>query len=120
MVKRTGPTNSEIQKILLDLKILHSETKDGFWKKLIKELDKPSRQKTAVNISKINRFTKEGDFVVVPRKLLSSGDLNHKVTLVTTSLSQSAKEKLKDNAKIITFEEFVKAKSKPKNVKIIC
>lgn len=67
----------------------------GLSRKLSKALSVPSRSRKAVSLFKINSNTEEGDNVIVPRKVLSTGALDHKVTIAALEYSGNAKEALK-------------------------
>lgn len=53
----------------------------------------PSRQRIEINIDKLNEA--KTDKVIVPGKVLASGDVNKKMTVYALSFSENAKEKLK-------------------------
>jgi large subunit ribosomal protein L18e len=90
------------------------------WKRLAEELEKPKKRKREVNISKIQRYTKDGDFVIVPGKVLGSGILKNKITIAAFSFSKEAIEKIKSaGGKIIDFEKLIKENPKGTGVKII-
>jgi len=91
-----------------------------FWKRIALDLEGPTRNRRVVNLSKINRFTKDGEIIVVPGKVLSSGELNHSLTIAAWQFSQNALEKInKKNAKAITIKELMKTNIKGKRVRII-
>jgi large subunit ribosomal protein L18e len=118
MTKRTGPTNPQLKALLDEIQQHYIETKKPFWKRMYKELNRPARQRRNVNISRINRYTKSGDTVVVPGKVLSSGDLNHAVTVAAWQFSGSAEEKIKKaKGDAVSISELMKMKTK--KVKII-
>ncbi|MCL4372243.1 50S ribosomal protein L18e [Candidatus Marsarchaeota archaeon] len=54
----------------------------------------PRRKRVNVNLYKINRYSKEGDHVVVPGKVLSMGSMDHKVSIAALEFSEGAKAKL--------------------------
>lgn len=54
----------------------------------------PSRKRRAVSIFKINRATKDGDNVIVPRKVLSTGRLDHKVNIAALECSAAARRQI--------------------------
>ena len=62
---------------------------------MVKETKMARGAKKVVNIKKIAEHTNEGDSVIVPGKVLGIGDIPHKITLYSFSISESA-------AKIIT------------------
>jgi large subunit ribosomal protein L18e len=67
----------------------------ALYKKIYQHLRAPSRSRGAVSISKLNSCTKEGDNVIVPRKVLSKGKMEHKVSISALEYSQSALSSLK-------------------------
>lgn len=69
----------------------------------------PKRKRVEVNINKLNKETKEGENVIVPGKVLGSGNISHKITIAAFSFSQSAKSKLKDCI-IKDIEDIIKNK----------
>ncbi|OGM03000.1 50S ribosomal protein L18e, partial [Candidatus Woesearchaeota archaeon RBG_13_36_6] len=114
-MKRTGPTNKYLQELVQELKKKSSLEGAMFWNRIASDLEKPTRQRRAVNLSKINRFTKENEIIVVPGKVLSSGELNHKLTIAAWQFSQKALEKInKKNAKAMTIQELMKTNIKDK------
>lgn len=60
MVKRTGPTNIHLRK-LIDLL---SSQESGFWKAIAKNLSKPTRIRREINLSQINRVTSPKEVII--------------------------------------------------------
>ena len=115
-MKRTGPTNINVRKLISHLE----KTKKGLWKRIAEELKKPSRNKRVVNISRINRHSKDGDFVVVPGKVLSEGKLEHKINIAALSFSEESLKKIKESGSTkMDIEDMVKKKPEGSGVKII-
>ncbi|MGC9133032.1 MAG: 50S ribosomal protein L18e [Nanopusillaceae archaeon] len=120
MVKRTGPTNIYLRKLIHMLKKEGRKNNANIWIYVAELLNKPTRKRIEVNLGKLQKYTKDGDVIVIPGKLLASGILNKKITIAVWRYSQSAKEKVeKVGSKIISIEELVKANPKGTNVKII-
>ena len=80
------------------IRILRRKAKNGppFWKAVADELDKSKRNRISVNVSLINRLSKEGDIVAIPGKVLGSGNLKHPVTVVAFSFSSTARKKIEE------------------------
>ncbi len=120
MAQRTGPTNPLLRDLIGELKKRSNEQDVNLWKRIALDLEKPTRQRRAVNLSRINRHTKENEVVVVPGKVLGSGDLNHKLTISAYQFSEQAKDKLqKSGAQIVSLLELSKDKPDGKNIRII-
>ena len=117
---RTGPTNPLLRDLIGELKKRSNEQEVNLWKRIALDLEKPTRQRRAVNLSRINRHTKENEVIVVPGKVLGSGDLNHKLTISAYQFSEQAKDKLeKSGAQIVSLLELSKEKPDGKNIRII-
>ncbi len=120
MAVRTGPTNPVLQHLILELRKQGSMQNVPLWKRIADDLEKPTRQRRAVNLSRISRFTEENETVIVPGKVLGSGMLNHKLTIAAFSFSSGALEKInKVNAKAISINELMKEPVAGKRVRIL-
>lgn len=120
MAQRTGPTDIYLQALIRDLKQENFKQKVAIWKRVAEELEKPSRQRRVVNLSKIDRFCQDNDVVIVPGKVLASGELSRKVVVSSYSISDSALAKLKSaSCTYLSIPELVSKNPKGKNIRII-
>ncbi len=118
MARRTGPTNYQLTVLIEELKNL--ARKSAFWKRVLHDIQKPTRQRRIVNLYKIDKFAKDGETIIVPGKVLSVGNLSKKVTVAAMNFSGDAKEKITSaQGKIMTIEELCKANPEGKKVKIL-
>ena len=115
-MKRTGPSNAELRNLIQDLKQLSLDQKAPLWKRIAKDLEKSTRQRRVINISKINRFSKANETVIVPGKVLGTGDISHNVTVAAWQFSESAKDKIKN---LLSIRELMKTNPKGKKLKIL-
>ena len=83
-------SNEHLQSLIVTLKKKAIESDINLFKRLAIDLEKPSRIRRSVNLSRINRFTKENEFIVVPGKVLGSGELDHPLTIAAYKFSSSA------------------------------
>ncbi|XES76431.1 MAG: 50S ribosomal protein L18e [Candidatus Bathyarchaeia archaeon] len=119
-MRETKSTNPELLQLIKYLKTQSREKDAGIWLDVAEYLAKPSRQRVAVNLSKINRNSEESGTVIVPGKILASGSLDHAVTVAAFDASDKAKTKLAGaNARYLSITELVEANPKGSNVKII-
>ena len=114
-MKRTGPTNLELKKLIVELKEASVTNKVDIWDAVARELEKSTRQRRAVNVYKLNRVTKPKETVVVPGKVLGTGDVDHEVTVAAFQFSSSARSKVKT----MSIPELIKSNPKGKDVRII-
>ncbi len=109
-------------KLIEDIKNFNKDKNYKFWNKIVKELSRSRRNSKGVNLWKINKYTNEGDVVIVPRKLLGDGEIAHKVTIAAFQVSESVKQKAKTNSNIrlISIYDLMNENPKGSRVKIIC
>jgi large subunit ribosomal protein L18e len=118
-MRRTGPTNFFLRKLINDLKKLANKENTKVWKEVAYYLERPRRERVIVNIGKIQKLAKEGETIIVPGKLLAGGLLNKKVTVVFYQASKEALKKLeKAGARGVTIEEYIKENPKGSNTRI--
>jgi large subunit ribosomal protein L18e len=110
---KKGPTNPQLKETIEKLR----KTKKKSCLLIANKLESATRRRPEVNLWKIDKYSKEGDLVVVPGKVLSEGELSHSIGLVAFNLSKKAEEKVKGKAKLHSFDYLVK--EKPKKIKVI-
>jgi len=119
-MKRTGPTDINLRRLIRYLRKKSNEENVKVWKDIAWRLERPRRQKAEVNISRINRHTKEGDIVVVPGSVLGAGNLDHKVIVAAWKFSEKAKEKIiQVGGEAITIEDLIERNPKGSGVIIM-
>lgn len=119
-MKRTGPTNIYMRKIVDDLRKLSYTQKANIWSRIADDLEKPTRQRRIVNLFSLDMNTKDGEVVIVPGKVLGTGDINHKVTVAAWNFSDSAKEKIKSaKGECLSIAQLVEKNPKGKDVRIL-
>lgn len=121
MVKKDrGPSNPNVASLIIELRKASISNEAPIWRTISKRLQKPRRNRSAVNVSKINRHSSNDDIVLVPGKVLGSGNLEHSVTVAALSFSEGAKQKI-ENAKgrILTISDLLNEIPKGSGVKIL-
>jgi large subunit ribosomal protein L18e len=120
MIKPTGPTNPIIRKEIRFLFKSYRKFGSPIWKLVGEKLSIRKRGRIKVNVGKINKLTKENEFVVVPGKVLGFGILDHAVNVAALSFSNSAKRKIEEaKGKCLSFEELISLNPKGSNVKVL-
>ncbi|KRT62046.1 MAG: 50S ribosomal protein L18e [Nitrosopumilaceae archaeon] len=113
-------TNQVVIQMVKLLKQASIKNDAPIWSKLAKLALKTSSARRVVNLTKINDVTKENDVIVVPGKVLGTGNVLHKVTLSSFSISNSAAKKIiESGGKIISFSEMIEKFPTGKGVSII-
>jgi large subunit ribosomal protein L18e len=107
--------NVERQDLKDWLNQLHGASKEdyykGLWKRVLKLSEVPSRSRKTVNIYKINKYTKDGDSIIVPGKVLGEGQMDHKISITAMEYSSKAMLNLKSNkCTVRKLDEILKEK----------
>lgn len=119
-IKIERKTNPRIKNLIFLLKEVGYENNSKVWLSMAKKIINSSKNYSSLNLSKINRYTKENEIIVVPGKILGSGDLNHKLTISALGCSLSALNKIKSiNAAYIPIEELIKKNPIGNGIKIL-
>ena len=112
--------NPRLEELIRELEVKSFQEKVKIWKDIAERLAKPRSRMREVNISRIVRYTKEGDLIIVPGKILGSGDITHGITASALAFSKQAKEKIiKAGGECITIRELMERNPKGSKVKII-
>jgi len=119
-MRENKSTNPELVKLIRSLKKQSREKNAKIWLDIAENLARSRRQRIAVNLSKLNRHTKRSDTVIVPGKILATGNLNHSLTVAAFDCSEKARGKLKAaKAKFLSIPELMEKNPTGSNVKII-
>tara|TARA_Y100000310_G_scaffold103306_1_gene101652 strand:+ start:459 stop:815 length:357 start_codon:yes stop_codon:yes gene_type:complete len=117
-MKRTGPSNYQLQKLLEELQGLAVESL--FWKRVMRDLKKPSRQRRMVNVYKIDKFARDGETILVPGKVLSVGTISKKVDVAAVNFSEEARRKIEEaKGKAISIKQLLEQNPKGSKVRIL-
>ncbi|MFT4326101.1 MAG: 50S ribosomal protein L18e [Candidatus Woesearchaeota archaeon] len=89
------------------------------WKKVAKELSRPTRNLATVSVGKLEKYSKEGFTVVVPGKLVSNGAVTQKLSVAAFGCSDAAKMKIEAaGGKVVPLMSFAE-KSDGKKVVLV-
>ena len=118
--KNIKKTNLRLIQLIEDLKRYSREHEASIWKEIARRLESPSKNHCEVNLSRINRYTKLSDVIVVPGKVLGAGVLDHPVTVAAVNFTDLARKKITaTGGTVVTIEELLRTLSTGSNVKII-
>ena len=111
-------TNLELIHTIKNLKRRFNDTQAALWNDLAKRLYKNKR--ASINLSQINRNTKENDIIAVPGKVLGTGMINHPLKVAALNFSKKAREKINNvGGECLTLPELVNRNIKSSDIKII-
>jgi len=72
-----------------------------------------------VNIYKLSKCAEENETIIVPGKVLGTGDLEGSFTVAAYRFSNEAEKKISEKGKAISIEELMKKNPTAKNVRIL-
>ena len=92
-----------------DLKQASKKNEAPIWSRLAELAMKSSSSRRVVNLTRINKSTKDNDVLFVPGKVLGTGNLSHKIILGSFSISTTAAQKIiKNGGKIMKYSDMIK------------
>ena len=95
--------------MIKDLKQASKKNEAPIWSRLAELARKSSSTKRVVNLSRINTTTKDNEVLFVPGKVLGTGNISHKITLSSFSMSVTAAKKIiQTGGSIITYSDMIK------------
>ena len=113
-------TNQVVIHMAKELKVASKKNKAPIWSRLAEMALKPTRARNVLNLGQLDKFVNDNDIVVVPGKVLGTGNISHKITLCSFSISSSgAKKIVQSGGKIIDVTQLIKNNPTGKGVKII-
>ncbi|MCE4610746.1 MAG: 50S ribosomal protein L18e [Desulfurococcales archaeon] len=119
-MRRTGPTNTLLRTLISQLRKASRTYKAPVWRAVAELLERPRRRRVEVNLSKINRYAREGEMIIVPGKVLGAGKLDKKVTIAAYSFSRSAIEKIKlSGSRAMTILDALRENPRGRKTRII-
>jgi len=112
-------TSPRLSGLVADLK---SAARDGadVWADVADRLEAPRRTHAEVNLSRIERYARTDETVVVPGKVLGSGVLTKDVSVAAVDFSGTAETKIEHaDGEAIDLEEAVDRHPSGANVRVI-
>lgn len=99
---------------------LYAARKQKNWLALAHKLSGPTRLHASINLDQIDSKTSAGDTIIVPGKVLASGQLTKKLRICSLSISSSARQKMqKTKSEYVSILEEIKKNPKAEGVKIL-
>jgi len=119
-VKKVKATNPELIKLIRALRKESRESGVEIWCYIADLLSHSRGRRVAVNVSRLNRYTKKGETVAVPGKVLGAGKIDHPINVAAFAFSDQARTKiLRAKGKCLSILDLMKNNPKGTNVKVI-
>ncbi len=113
-------TNPNLATLIDELLVAAAKNNAAVWKDIAERIAKPRRLYAAVNVSKIERYAKENEYVVVPGKVLGGGSISKPVKVAALSFSETARRKITEaGGECLRISELIKINPSGSNVRIM-
>ncbi len=113
-------TNPNLATLIDELLVAAAKNNAAVWKDVAERIAKPRRLYAAVNVSKIERYAKENEYVVVPGKVLGGGGISKPVKVAALSFSETARRKITEaGGECLRISELIKINPSGSNVRIM-
>ena len=101
-------TNAQLVDMINQLKAQSRDTGAAVWRDVALRLSKSRKNWAQPNLSRVSRYAPEGATILVPGKLLGSGELTNGPTIAAYSVSTGAREKIEAaGGRIMTYGELM-------------
>ena len=119
-MKKVRATNPELIKLIQSLRKKSRESEVEIWRYIANRLSHSRSRRVAVNVSRLNRYTKKGETVAVLGKVLGAGKIDHPINVAAFAFSDQARTKiLRAKGKCLSILDLMKNNPKGANVKVI-
>jgi large subunit ribosomal protein L18e len=115
--KKTDPG---LVSLIFDLKTASRENDAPIWRDIAKRLEKPSRVWAEVNISRLALYTKKGETLIIPGKLLGAGEIDYPITVAAFKATRGARQKITAaGGSVLSIPQMVENNPKGKGIRIM-
>jgi large subunit ribosomal protein L18e len=111
--------HEELKTLVSELKKLSIDKKVKLWKRVAEDLESSTRRQRIVNVYKLSKCAKANETIIVPGKVLGTGELDQAFTVAAYKFSEEAEKKISEKGKAISIEELMKKNPTAKNVRIL-
>jgi len=120
MSNPNNKTNAQLVGVINQLKAQSRETGSAVWRDVAMRLSRSRKNWTNPNLSRVSRHAPEGATILVPGKLLGSGELTSNHTIAAYSVSTGAREKIEAaGGRFMTYGELMNENPSGKGVVIL-
>ena len=120
MVRTVGYQDPGRLEMIRRLEKASRESGSRLWAAVANDLSSARKRRREINVHKIDKHTVEGEYVVVPGKVLGDGNMGHKVNVAAYKFTSGAERKIKDaGGKTMGILELIKINPKGNKVRLM-
>ncbi|MCK9322487.1 MAG: 50S ribosomal protein L18e [Candidatus Methanomethylophilaceae archaeon] len=116
----SSKTNPILLALIFDLKAKTRETEAPIWRDIALRLERSKQNWAEANLSKLERYAKDGETILVPGKVLAAGSVSKKLTVAAFDFSDAAAAGINAvGGKAITIRELMELNPMGSKVRIM-
>ena len=120
MSKLNRKTNQSLVALIGDLKEQSRSTGSALWRDVARRLETSRSNWAEPNLSQLSRHAADEKMILVPGKLLGSGDVEGKPSVAAYSVSAGARTKIEGaGGRVLTIRELMEENPEGKEVRIL-
>lgn len=113
-------TNPVLVELIVELRKAAQAQEAPIWKELAERLERPARLWPQINVEKCAALSTEGALVLVPGKVLSTGDAPKGFRVAAFAFSENARQKIEQSGgKCLSILDVLKLAPSGKGVRIV-
>ncbi|RLG38285.1 50S ribosomal protein L18e [Methanosarcinales archaeon] len=119
-IAKARKTHPRILRMLDELRKASRENNVRIWRDIAERLERPRRSYAEVNLSRINRYAREGETIVVAGKVLGAGKLDKRVYVAALGFSRKAYQRITAlGGRCMSIDDLLKENPKGSGVRIM-
>ncbi|MCW3135518.1 MAG: 50S ribosomal protein L18e [Canidatus Methanoxibalbensis ujae] len=119
-IAKARKTHPGILRMLDELRKASRENNVRIWRDIAERLERPRRSYAEVNLSRINRYAREGETIVVAGKVLGAGKLDKRVYVAALGFSRKAYLRITAlGGRCMSIDDLLKENPKGSGVRIM-
>ncbi len=119
-IAKARKTHPRILRMLDELRKASRENNVRIWRDIAERLERPRRSYAEVNLSRINRYAREGETIVVAGKVLGAGKLDKRVYVAALGFSRKAYQRITAlGGRCMSIDDLLRENPKGSGVRIM-
>ena len=112
--------NIYLKHLLIELRKASNSQQVKIWNRVASDLSRPSRKLRHVNVSKLEKYSKEKETIIVPGKVLGSGKIKKSINVAAFNFSESATKKITQaKGTCLRISDLIKKSPKGNKIRIL-
>jgi large subunit ribosomal protein L18e len=120
MTTSAQKSNPVLTGLIHELRTKSREGSVSLWKDIAWRLSRPSKTRVTVNVTDIAKVANGKETILIPGKLLGTGEITKPVKVAALTVSKQAREKVeRAGGSVMSIRELIAANPEGSNVRIV-